>query len=227
LPNALILLGLVTAAPRKWLRFAVSATAGSLTGGILLYVVSRLLFESWGQRLIAFYGATDRWNEVVMWVQSGWGFAIIFITAMVTGFFRLGSLAAGFTAMNPFAFALALTASRGVRWTAECAAVKFLGDRARTRPAGSATVAALDGGIHGLGKKILEEAGEPVFSFEFFPPKSEKMEEQLWSAIQTLAQAQAAYAQARHQFILGRLQLQQAAGALTEADLANVNALLQ
>ena len=49
----------------------------------------------------------------------------------------------------------------------------------------------------------------------------------LLNAIQTLAQAQAAYAQARHQFILGRLQVQQAAGALTEADLANVNALLQ
>ena len=49
----------------------------------------------------------------------------------------------------------------------------------------------------------------------------------LLNAIQTLAQAQAAYAQARHQFILGRLQLQQAAGALTQADLANVNALLQ
>ena len=32
--------------------------------------------------------------------------------------------------------------------------------RARTRPAGSGTVAALDGGVHGLGKKILEEAGE-------------------------------------------------------------------
>jgi len=47
------------------------------------------------------------------------------------------------------------------------------------------------------------------------------------NAIQTLAQAQAALAQARHQLILGRLQLQQAAGALTEADLANVNALLQ
>ena len=35
-----------------------------------------------------------------------------------------------------------------------------LGERARTRPDGSATVAALDGGIHALGKKILEEAGE-------------------------------------------------------------------
>jgi outer membrane protein len=46
-------------------------------------------------------------------------------------------------------------------------------------------------------------------------------------AIQMLASAQDAYAQARHQLILGRLQLQQAAGALTEADLAAVNALLQ
>ena len=35
-----------------------------------------------------------------------------------------------------------------------------LSDKARTRPAGSGTVAALDGGVHALGKKILEEAGE-------------------------------------------------------------------
>ncbi|MGI9161577.1 MAG: phosphoribosyl-ATP diphosphatase [Mycobacterium sp.] len=35
-----------------------------------------------------------------------------------------------------------------------------LGERARTRPAGSATVAALDAGVHNLGKKIIEEAGE-------------------------------------------------------------------
>lgn len=35
-----------------------------------------------------------------------------------------------------------------------------LRERARTRPDGSATVAALDAGVHTLGKKILEEAGE-------------------------------------------------------------------
>lgn len=35
-----------------------------------------------------------------------------------------------------------------------------LGDRARTRPADSTTVAALDGRVHALGKKLLEEAGE-------------------------------------------------------------------
>jgi len=35
-----------------------------------------------------------------------------------------------------------------------------LSKKARTRPDGSGTVAALDGGVHGLGKKIIEEAGE-------------------------------------------------------------------
>jgi len=35
-----------------------------------------------------------------------------------------------------------------------------LSDRAETRPEGSGTVAALDSGIHTLGKKIIEEAGE-------------------------------------------------------------------
>ena len=44
-----------------------------------------------------------------------------------------------------------------------------LGDRARTRPAGSATVAALDAGVHALGKKILEEAGEVWLAAEHEP----------------------------------------------------------
>jgi membrane protein YqaA with SNARE-associated domain len=134
LPNALILVAMVTAAPRKWLRFAMSATAGSLTGGLLLYAVSRLLFESWGERLIAYYGATGRWNDFIVWFQSGWGLGIIFIAAMTTGFFRLASLAAGFTAMNPLAFAAVLAASRAVRWTCECAAIKFVGERVRQWP---------------------------------------------------------------------------------------------
>jgi phosphoribosyl-ATP pyrophosphohydrolase len=47
-----------------------------------------------------------------------------------------------------------------------------LGERARTRPAGSATVAALDGGIHGLGKKILEEAGEVWLAAEHEPDEA-------------------------------------------------------
>lgn len=35
-----------------------------------------------------------------------------------------------------------------------------LQDRARDRPEGSSTVAALDAGVHAQGKKVIEEAGE-------------------------------------------------------------------
>ena len=35
-----------------------------------------------------------------------------------------------------------------------------LADKARTRPAGSGTVAELDAGVHAIGKKIVEEAAE-------------------------------------------------------------------
>ncbi|GAA1018435.1 phosphoribosyl-ATP pyrophosphatase [Acrocarpospora pleiomorpha] len=36
----------------------------------------------------------------------------------------------------------------------------LLSERARTRPEGSGTVAALDAGVHAIGKKIVEEAAE-------------------------------------------------------------------
>jgi len=35
-----------------------------------------------------------------------------------------------------------------------------LTERARTRPTGSGTVAALDAGVHAIGKKVVEEAAE-------------------------------------------------------------------
>jgi phosphoribosyl-ATP pyrophosphohydrolase len=47
-----------------------------------------------------------------------------------------------------------------------------LRDRARIRPPGSATVAALDAGVHALGKKVLEEAGEVWLAAEYEPDEA-------------------------------------------------------
>jgi phosphoribosyl-ATP pyrophosphohydrolase len=41
-----------------------------------------------------------------------------------------------------------------------------LTDKARSRPAGSATVAALDAGVHEIGKKVVEEAAEAWMAAE-------------------------------------------------------------
>lgn len=42
-----------------------------------------------------------------------------------------------------------------------------LSDRIATRPEGSGTVAAFDKGVHHLGKKVIEEAGEVWIAAEY------------------------------------------------------------
>ena len=46
-----------------------------------------------------------------------------------------------------------------------------LAERARTRPEGSGTVAALDAGVHTIGKKIVEEAAEVWMAAEHEGPE--------------------------------------------------------
>ena len=41
-----------------------------------------------------------------------------------------------------------------------------LSEKAASRPAGSGTVAALDAGVHAIGKKVLEEAAEAWMAAE-------------------------------------------------------------
>ncbi|MDR1824115.1 MAG: phosphoribosyl-ATP diphosphatase [Bifidobacteriaceae bacterium] len=40
-------------------------------------------------------------------------------------------------------------------------------DRAATRPEGSGTVKLLEGGVHAIGKKLIEEAGEAWMAAEY------------------------------------------------------------
>ncbi|HEX6920422.1 MAG TPA: phosphoribosyl-ATP diphosphatase [Actinomycetes bacterium] len=46
-----------------------------------------------------------------------------------------------------------------------------LSDKAVTRPAGSGTVAALDAGVHAIGKKVVEEAAEVWMAAEHETPE--------------------------------------------------------
>jgi len=46
-----------------------------------------------------------------------------------------------------------------------------LSDKARSRPAGSGTVAALDAGVHQIGKKVVEEAAEAWMAAEHESPE--------------------------------------------------------
>ncbi|MEO6827527.1 MAG: phosphoribosyl-ATP diphosphatase [Microbacteriaceae bacterium] len=51
-----------------------------------------------------------------------------------------------------------------------------LSEKARTRPAGSGTVAELDAGVHAIGKKIVEEAAEVWMAAEYEGTENTAME---------------------------------------------------
>lgn len=59
-----------------------------------------------------------------------------------------------------------------------------LRDRAQRRPEGSATVAALDAGVHEIGKKLVEEAAEAWMAAEHESPEraAEELSQLLYHA---------------------------------------------
>jgi len=59
-----------------------------------------------------------------------------------------------------------------------------LADKARERPDGSATVAALDAGVHSIGKKLVEEAAESWMAAEHETPEraAEELSQLLYHA---------------------------------------------
>ena len=59
-----------------------------------------------------------------------------------------------------------------------------LGEKAATRPEGSGTVAALDAGVHSIGKKLVEEAAESWMAAEHEGPErtAEELSQLLYHA---------------------------------------------
>ncbi len=59
-----------------------------------------------------------------------------------------------------------------------------LADKAATRPSGSGTVAALDAGVHSIGKKLVEEAAESWMAAEHEGPQrtAEELSQLLYHA---------------------------------------------
>jgi len=79
----------------------------------------------------------------------------------------------------------------------------------------------------GATRAAVESAGRALASTRIGQELGTQTMTDLLLAIQTQASAQASYSQARHQFVLSRLLLLQAAGRIDEADLAAVNTLLK
>lgn len=134
IPGSVVLLALITAAPHKWWRFALSSSAGVSTAALILYFVGRLFFDSVGVKLLAFYDLQSKWEDVATQFSGYAGVSLVLLAGLTTGITRFVCLGAGFAGMNPVLFLILLSASRGSRVFAQSALIKYLREKFQTFP---------------------------------------------------------------------------------------------
>jgi len=83
-PPDVLLIAMAVATPCRALAYAAVATAGSVLGGMLGYLIGAELFDAIGKHIIAFYHLDQQWQTVVdsykgnaFWLVAGAGFTPI------------------------------------------------------------------------------------------------------------------------------------------------------
>lgn len=143
-PDAL-LIALCMGAYKRWLRFAVVCSVGSVLGGVLGYLIGQFAFDLIGQKIVALAGSlagTDPdvllrearywFNEKELFGQhvGAWAVGIAGFTPIP---YKVFTIAAGFFEMSFIPFLIASAVSRSLRFFAVAGLIGLLykrhGDR--------------------------------------------------------------------------------------------------
>lgn len=115
IPPDAILIPMVLAERRRWLRYAVICTVASVLGALLGYVIGAWLFEAVGQPILAFYGKEDSFEQVAAWYNEWGGWGVLF--AAVTPFpYKVLTIFSGATGLNLVTFVIVSIIGRGLRF---------------------------------------------------------------------------------------------------------------
>lgn len=108
------LLGLMCLAqPKKALRYAAFATAGSVLGGLLGYAIGHFLYASIGVQLLSLLHLSQSFPKAACYLRE-YGVEIIIIKGATPIPFKLLTITAGFIAMPLVPFILASVVSRSI-----------------------------------------------------------------------------------------------------------------
>lgn len=117
IPPDPLLLALCLGAPRRSLRFAAVATAGSVVGGVIGYAIGA---GAWGVAEAWFFayvpGVTPEAFETVRAFYNEHGFAAVFLAGLTPIPYKVFTLASGVFGINFGVFVLASVLSRGLRF---------------------------------------------------------------------------------------------------------------
>lgn len=130
LPPDALLLPMALAQPRRAWRYAAVATAGSVLGGALGYLIGYALFDRLAQPLIHLY----HYESAFATFQSGfarYGAAIILIKGLLPIPYKIVTIAAGAAKFDFWTFIGLSIITRGARFFLEATLLRRFGEPAR------------------------------------------------------------------------------------------------
>ena len=133
IPPDVLLIAIVAARPRAWLRAAAACTGGSAMGAMIGYAIGAGFMATLGQGIVDFYGAQAHWDRVVALYNGEWGIWFLAGAAFTPIPFKVATIAAGATQMAFAPFVLVSLIGRGARFLLVAAILRIFGAEVRRR----------------------------------------------------------------------------------------------
>ena len=114
IPKEVMMVPMVAAQPAIWWRVGVIATAGSVIGGFIGYLIGWALYESVAVHIIAFYNlhaAERRFRDL----YEHYGWLVVAVAAVTPIPYKLATIASGMVLMPLLPFLVVCLLARGFR----------------------------------------------------------------------------------------------------------------
>ena len=130
IPPDIMLIPMVLAAPSRWWRVALVATVASVIGGWLGYGIGALLYDTIGQKVIAFYHLQDAFTSFQAKFQQYGGWIVLAKGATPIPF-KLVTIASGVVHLDPLVFTISAIGSRAFRFFVVALLLRWFGEPIR------------------------------------------------------------------------------------------------
>lgn len=128
LPTDPLLMTMIFAKPKRWLKLVLLTISASVIGAMLGYFIGFVLFESIGQIIISTLHLEKSFPRVQELYET-YSFLVIIIAAFTPLPFKVFTIAAGVFRVNFFGFVLASIVGRTLRYSLVGGLAHFLGRR--------------------------------------------------------------------------------------------------
>ena len=131
IPPDVLLIPMALAQPKRIWWIGTVAVLASVLGGLFGYWIGATLFDSWGMKILNFYGAGAKFAEFQAFYDRNGLWAVILAGGFTPIPFKVVTVASGAMSMNLFDFIWASLLARATRFYIPCALIWWFGEPVR------------------------------------------------------------------------------------------------